>query len=236
MTPPGFAGAGVVVTGVANPAQVGIVVARAFAARGAALELLDRDPAVHDRAAELRAEGFDAVGHAVDLTDAAALDALAADLRARRGRLAALAHVAGGFAMSGPVTESDPAVWHRQLGINLHSAYVTARALVPLLRGGGAAAFVASAAALPGAAVGNMSAYAVAKSGLVTLARALAQEEGAHGVRVNCIAPTAIRTGANVAAMGEGAAYVSREAVADTLCWLCAPDTRHVTGQVLELA
>ncbi len=236
MTAPAFAGLAACVTGVARPAQAGIVVARAFAARGATLELLDRDPAVLDRAAELRDEGIDAVGHAVDLTDAAALDAVVADIRARRGRLGALAHVAGGFAMSGPVAESDPAVWQHQLAINLHSAYFTARAMLPLLRDGGAATFVASAAALPGRATAGMSAYVVAKAGLLALVRTMAQEEAAHGVRVNAVAPTAIRTGANVEAMGDGVAYVSREAFAEAICWLCAPTTRHVSGQVLELA
>ncbi len=231
-----YDGRTVVVTGVANPAQVGIAVARAFAARGAALELMDRHPDVAHRAEELRAEGFDAVGHAVDLTDPDALAAVMDDVRGRRGRLAALAHVAGGFDFAGPIADSDPAGLHRQLAINLVSAYVTARVVVPLLRGGGAAAFVASAAVLPGGRTAGIGPYAMAKAGVLTLARTLAQEEGEHGVRVNCIAPTAIRTGANVTAMGEGVAYVSREAVADTLCWLCAPDTRHVTGQVVELA
>ena len=59
------------------------------------------------------------------------------DVRANHGdRLRALVHMAGGFAMSGPVAESALDVWQRQIAINLTTAYLTARAFLPLLRAG----------------------------------------------------------------------------------------------------
>jgi NAD(P)-dependent dehydrogenase (short-subunit alcohol dehydrogenase family) len=80
-----------------------------------------------------------------------------------------------------------------------------------------------------------MAAYAAAKSGVLILMRAVAEEERGTGVRANAVAPTAIRTAENVASMGEGARYVEREEVAGVVAWLCSDDARTVTGQVLSL-
>ncbi|HEY0972735.1 MAG TPA: hypothetical protein VGE02_17325, partial [Gemmatimonadales bacterium] len=56
-----------------------------------------------------------------------------------------------------------------------------------------------------------------------------------HGVRANAVAPAAVRTGDNVAAMGAAAGYVERETVAAVASWLCSPLAVGVTGQVVEL-
>jgi 3-oxoacyl-[acyl-carrier protein] reductase len=148
----------------------------------------------------------------------------------------ALVHLAGGFAASGPVADSDPAVWMRQFTINLTTAYLTTRAFLPLLRATkGAIVLFGSEAALPGARVAGIAAYAAAKSALLTLAQAIAQEEREHGVRANALAPAAIRTAANLAAMGADTAFVTREAVAEVVLWLCSDAARAVTGQVVRV-
>jgi NAD(P)-dependent dehydrogenase (short-subunit alcohol dehydrogenase family) len=152
------------------------------------------------------------------------------------GRLHALVHLAGGFASSGPVADSDPVAWGRQFAINITTAYLTARAFIPLLRGTrGAIVFFGSEAALPGARVAGMSGYAAAKTAVLTLAQAIAQEERDNGVRANALAPTSIRTAANLAEMGPDAAYVTREAVADVVLWLCSDAARAVTGQIVRV-
>ncbi|MDQ4079777.1 MAG: SDR family oxidoreductase, partial [Gemmatimonadota bacterium] len=74
-----------------------------------------------------------------------------------------------------------------------------------------------------------------AKSGVLTLMRAIAEEEQANGVRANAVAPTSIRTAANVRDMGSDARYVEREDVAQVVLWLCSEDSRAVTGQVIAL-
>jgi NAD(P)-dependent dehydrogenase (short-subunit alcohol dehydrogenase family) len=138
--------------------------------------------------------------------------------------------------MSGPVGESDVATWHRLVAINLTTAYLATRAFLPLLRPAqGSIVYFTSVAALPGGNPGKMAAYAAAKSGVLTLMRAVASEERATGVRANAIAPTAIRTAANIEAMGENAKYVEREDVAATAVWLCSTAAKAVTGQVVQL-
>lgn len=235
-----FAARTVVITGVGRAGQVGDLLARAFAREGAALALLGRTQAEAEaRAMDIRAFGADVIGIGADLTqdDAAAAAAQrVAEFAATRGGVHALVHAAGGFGTLGAVGESERKRWDDMLTINLTTAYVTARAFVPMLREtGGACVFFASAAALPGATVANVAAYAAAKSGVITLMRAIAQEESAHGVRANALAPSAIRTPENEGAMGKEARFVEPAQLADTVLFLCSDGSSAVTGQVLAL-
>lgn len=233
-----FGGRSVVITGVGRPGQVGEAVATAFAERGARVFLVDRqDSEARARAEALVAAGWRAAGLSADLTDPASVSVLADRVRdATGGRVHALVHLAGGFAMSGPVASSDDAVWHRMFAINATTAYLTARAFLPLLRAGrGAVTFFASEAVLPGARTAEMSAYAVSKGAVVALMQSIALEESSNGVRANALAPGSIRTAANIAAMGPDAALVSREDVASIVLWLSSDEARVVTGQVIPV-
>ena len=233
-----FAGRVVMVTGVGQPGQVGAAVARAFADDGAHVIAVSRHPAdAAARVAELVAAGLSAEGLGADLADEQAVATLAAQVRAGRGaRLDALVHTAGGFAASGPVASSDFGVWRKQFDINLTSAYLTTRAFLPALREArGAIVYFASAAALPGASVATLSAYAAAKTALITLMRAVAKEERSAGVRANALAPTAIRTTLNMASMGADEHYVEREEVAAAVLFLASPAASAISGQVVEL-
>ncbi len=233
-----FSGRSVVLTGVGREGQVGEAVAAAFAELGARVFLVDRQEAeARARADALVAAGRRAAGLGVDLTDENAVAALAERMRdATGGRVHALVHLAGGFTRSGALTESDAALWSRQFALNATTAYLTARAFLPLLRTAkGAIVFFASEAVLPGGRTAGISAYAASKSAVVALMQSIAQDEAGKGVRANAVAPTSIRTAANVAAMGPDVAYVSREDVAKVVLWLCSDDARAVTGQVVPV-
>ena len=226
----------VVITGVGRAGQVGEAIAQHFASQGWRLVLLDRDAAeLAARAAALTAAGATVTALPVDLTDEAAVLAAAAAARAQVGEAVdVLVCAAGGFAMSGPVADAPLDGLHRQLAISLVTAAAATRAFLPMLRAAqGGIVYFASAAVLDGGRVAGMSAYAAAKAGVLALMRAVSQEEAEHGVRANAVAPTAIRTAANVAAMGDATAYVERDTVAQAVEWLAT--TPSVTGQVLRL-
>jgi NAD(P)-dependent dehydrogenase (short-subunit alcohol dehydrogenase family) len=225
-------------TGVGRPGQVGEAVAARLAADGFSLLLVDRDAAVEARASDLRAKGAQALPFTADLSSEASVAELFQSLgRAGVDRLDAFVHLAGGFAVTGPVADTQVADWEKQITINLRTAFLASRGAVPLLRASrGAAVFFSSESVLDGSKVARVSAYAVAKSGVKTLALAISQEESPNGVRVNVVAPAAIRTAANIADMGDGARYVEREDVAATVAWLCSREAAAVTGQVLRLA
>lgn len=227
-----------IITGIGRRGQAGEIVARVLAERGYRLAVVDRLPAEAEaRAAELRTAGHDALPFAADLADAAQVAALATAVRGARGdAVHALVLLAGGFGATGPVADSDPAAWDRQFSINLTTAYLSTRAFLPMVRAArGAIVYFASAAALPGARAATMAAYAAAKGGVLTLMRAVAEEERDAGVRANAVAPTAIRTAANLGSMGESTRYVEREEVAAVVAWLCSDAASAVTGQVVRL-
>jgi len=234
-----FDGSTVLLTGVGADGQVGQAVARAFAEQGASLLLIDRTAEhVDARVRELTDDGFPAAGYPCDLTDGAAVKSVVARIREKHGAaIQAFVHMAGGFAMSGPVAESTDDVWNRQIAINLTTAFTAARAVLPMVRAGkGAIVFFASEAVLPGSTGARASAYAVAKSGVVALMRAIAAEERPNGVRANAVAPSSIRTATNVHDMGDKVKYVEREQVADVVLFLCSARASAISGLVVPIA
>ena len=240
-----FDGARIVLTGVGREGQVGEAIAAAFAAEGASLILLDRDKAaVEARAAALVTAGAVATGVACDLSDADQVAQAAARIAADSpasgsrpaGRIDALVHIAGGFAMSGAIGESDPKVLDRMLQSNLMTAYFASRAFVPLVRDGGSVVYFASANVLPGAPSARMSGYISAKSAVVGLMRSVADEGRARQLRANAVAPISVRTRDNIRDMGSDVRYVEREAVADAVVFLCSNAARAITGQILRLS
>lgn len=234
----------VVVTGAGRDGQLGAAVARAFAASGHALALIDRtDAHVHQLADTLRATyaGVSVSSHAADLADAhdaeRAVKQLLTAHPAAQGKIHAAVLSAGGFAMTNAVDTSDPAVWARMFRINVDTAYATTRALLPALRAArGSLVYVGSVAALPQAKPRGVSAYAASKSALLSFMRCVAAEERAHGVRANAVAPGTIRTRDNIEAMGDNDSYVSRESIASVVQFLVSDSARDVTGQTIPLA
>lgn len=235
---PSLGGSAVVVTGVGGRGQVGAAVAMAFAQQGAIVHCIGRGSDVAERVHEIETAGLHARSYAADLTDFELTAQSARSIAQQHsGQIVAVAAIAGGFKASGPIAESDPSVFANQIAINLTTAFSTARAFAPHVRAArGVFVFVAAAAVLPGGKTAGLSAYAAAKGGLVQLVRALAEEERQHGVRVYGVAPTAIRTATNVAAMGEDIRYVEREDFAATLVAMCAPSFAVGTGEILRLA
>ena len=233
-----FAGKVALVTGVGRKGQVGETVIDAFAACGARLIMIERRAeTAHEQLDAFRARGIDAFAHACDLTDSQALSVLLPNVAAEApDGVHALVHLAGGFAASGAVAASDTDSWDRQIAINLTTAYLTTRTFLPLVRAArGSIVYFASAAALPGAAVAEISAYAVAKTGVLTLMRAVAAEERATGVRANALAPTSIRTATNVASLGDNVRYVERDTIARWVLYLTDPSSGPVSGQAFRL-
>jgi NAD(P)-dependent dehydrogenase (short-subunit alcohol dehydrogenase family) len=226
------------ITGVGAKGQVGEAVAEALARRGDTVLLVSRsEDEVKARVADLVTAKLKASGYACDLSDPAAVSRLVDRVHMDHGStLDALVNLAGGFAMSGPVGQSDPAAFEKLLRINLTTAYLATRAFLPMVqKAHGSIVFFASESALEGARTGKTSAYAAAKTAVVGLMRSVADENRDTGVRANALAPGSIRTASNEAAMGRDIRYIEREEVAATVAFLCSDAARAVSGQVIRL-
>jgi NAD(P)-dependent dehydrogenase (short-subunit alcohol dehydrogenase family) len=171
-----------------------------------------------------------------DVADDAAMATLAARVLERRGRIDALVAGVGGFAM-GALVDTDRATWDGMLRLNLTTAYVACRAVVPAMLGAGRGRIVAvaSRAVLPPA--GGFIAYTVAKAGVIALVQALAQEVRGHGVTVNAVLPSTMDTPANRAAMPDvdPETWTPVEAVADAIAYLASEPAGHVTGSLVTV-
>ncbi|WP_207101750.1 SDR family NAD(P)-dependent oxidoreductase [Paracoccus shandongensis] len=226
-----------VITGAAG--GIGQALARAFAAQGARVVLLDRQADQLDTLA--RDLGNGALGLACDIARPEDIAAAAARVDAGGGADILVNNAA--ILRPGPlesVTEPD---WSAMLRINLTGSLLMAQAFgrAMLARGEGALVHVASiAGSQPQPASG---AYSASKAATLMLSRQLAQEWGPRGVRSNCVSPGLVRTPLSeafyadpeVKARREGMVPLRRiatpEDMADVALFLASPRAAYVTGQ-----
>lgn len=234
--PAELAGRVALVTGVGRVGQIGHAVAAGLGAAGARLVLADRSAeSLDERVREFAAARVEAAPSPGDLTDPRAARAAVGLAEARYGGLDIVVNVAGGLTSYGPVEGIDIAAFEREIAINLRTAFCVCQAAVPSLRRRGGGAIVAFASIAVPQPQPNLAAYAAAKGGVAALARALARELRDDGIRVNALAPEAVRTSTNVQDMGAAARFVEMADVVRTVVWLVSDGARLVTGQVLPL-
>ncbi len=173
--------------------RIGRIVATALARRGTDLVLSYRGSKNEAEATtgDVRALGRRAISVVADVSKAADCDALVAAAVDTFGRVDALVNMASVYG-STPFNELTDASWDRDLDINLKSAFLCAKAAVPVMRaaGGGRIVNFADWLARSGrpAYLGFVS-YYVAKAGVIALTEALALELAADQILVNAIAP-----------------------------------------------
>ena len=155
---------------------------------------LDRDAAGNRQlVAALRATGAAAESLVLDLRDTAALVAAARDLRSRHPAIDVLFNNAGAYEPAAFGSSTDEH-WERMLDVNLGSAFLLSRELLPALRRSRGASIINNASVDGLYGHPHAPAYSVAKGGLLTMTRALAYELGGDGIRINSIAPGGIAT------------------------------------------
>ena len=242
----GLSGRHAVVTG--GGRGIGAAIAGALAEAGARLTLMGRTPGpLQEKAATLPA----ARARACDVTDEAAVDRAFAEAADAFGPVAILVNNAGAAA-SAPLGRTSLTLFREMLDVNLVSAFLCSRAVLPdmLEAGYGRIVNIASVAGLKGSPY--IAAYAAAKHGVVGLTRALAMETASKGITVNAVCPSYTATDMArrainniVAKTGRSAAeaeaalvgknpqgrLIRPDEVASAVLWLCAPGAEAITGQ-----
>ena len=225
---------------------IGLAVAQALSAAGAAVALCARhEDAAKAAAAQLEAAGWSALGLATDVGSAADADRLIAACLDRFGRLDILVNNAG-ITRDGLVMRMSDADWAEVLQTNLTGAFYCARAaLKPLLKQkqGGRIISIGSVVASMGNA--GQANYVAAKAGLLGFTRALAKEVASRAVTVNLVAPGFIETD-----MTAGLPDAVKEAyrtqiplgrfgtaaeVASLVAFLASEAGAYITGQVIHI-
>ena len=231
-----FSGQVALVTGVGRAGQIGNAVALAFGQAGAKIVACDLNAVgVATRVREFAELGVDARPCAGDLTQPD-IAALAVEIALRHfGRLDVVVNVAGGLTTYGPLEQLTVADFDREVAINLKTMVLVSQAAIEALgRTRGCIVNFASIAYFEPQA--PMAVYSAAKAAVAGFTQSLALELADRHVRVNAVAPGAVRTSDNVAAMGDDAAYVELDDITDGVLSLASTESRTVTGHILPIA
>lgn len=171
-------------------AGIGRAIAEAFRERGAALVLVDRNPAVIEFAASL-GEGH--LGYVADVSDEKLCNEIVGDAVAKLGRIDHLINNAG-IGILAPAEETRTEDWNKTLSINLNGPFLYSRRVgrEMLRQKYGRIVTIASQAAVIG--LEHHLAYCTSKAALLGMTRVLALEWGPHGITANTISPTVVET------------------------------------------
>ena len=184
-------GAGSVGPGWGNGRATAVI----FAREGASVFVVDRDQgAVEQTIATISEESGTATAYHCDVTDSAAVRAMIGACARQYGRVDILVNNVGGSLPGGPaeLPEED---WNSQLTVNLGSAFLGCKHVIPVMKaqGGGSIINTASASGLRWTGAAQVG-YAAAKAGVIQLSRVTAVQHAADGIRVNTVVPGQLHT------------------------------------------
>ncbi|MBA4223998.1 SDR family NAD(P)-dependent oxidoreductase [Bosea vestrisii] len=223
---------------------IGRAVAERLAASGAKVAIWDLDGKLANEAAA--AIGPAASGLAIDVTDAKAVNAAAAELEQRHGSVDILVTSAG---IAGPnlkTWEYPLDEWARIMRLNVDGTLHCCQAVIPgmIKRNYGRLVLVASIAGKEGNP--NASAYSASKAAVIALTKSLGKELAQQDIAVNCITPAAARTrifdqmseehiGYMLAKIPRGR-FLLPEEVASMVAFLASAENSFTTGAIFDLS
>lgn len=229
---------GALVTGSATGIGRGIALALAREGYDVAVHYRRSGAEAEATRSEIEALGVRAITLQADVTDSGAAAMLVQETHARLGSLAALVNNVGNYVYR-PLDELSTEEWEDVFATNLDATFATCRAAVPLMRaaGGGRIVNLGYAGAQNLVARSNLTAYAIAKTGVVLLTKAIARAEAGNGITANVVAPGVIENSATKPLREIPAGREGRiEEVAAAVVYFVSPEAAYVTGQVLEVA
>ncbi|MBL8380657.1 MAG: glucose 1-dehydrogenase [Burkholderiales bacterium] len=240
----------VIVTGGAG--GIGGAVCQRFAAEGARVAVYDlKGEAADALAGRLNAAGGRAAGYAVDIADAAAVEAAVVRTEAELGPIDVLVNNAG-WDVGAPFLDLDPALWQRIIAVNLVGPLNMHRAVLKRMsaRGSGRVVNIASDAGRVGSS--GEAVYSACKGGVIAFSKTLAREMARKRININVVCPGPTDTNLFREFAGDSEAGVKLVAaltkaipfgrvgqpddVVGAICFLASDDAAFITGQVLSVS
>lgn len=167
-----------------------------------------------------------------DVTDPDSIAAAVEEVEGRLGPVEVLVHIVGAWRGGETVAFHSLETWERMLAVNLRSAFLSSRAVLPkmLEKDWGRIVLVSSRTAREGRH--GQAAYAVAKAGVAVLAETIAEETRGTGVTANVIAPSTLDTPANRSAMptADWRTWVAPKDVAAMAAFLASEEGGQLRG------
>lgn len=237
---------------------IGRAMALAFAAEGARIAVNDVRPAdIEETIALVRRNGGEAIAAQCDITDLAAVRAMAGKVEAAFGRIDVLANNAAVRTASEMFLDTDPEKCDLEIKVTFYGTMNCCRAVLPgmIQRKFGKVINIATDAARTGQE--RECNYSAAKGAVISFTKSLAKEVGRHNINVNAVSPGATnapmrqeRIQRLVQEIGEAKVaereekvkrlYALRrigepEDVANAVVYLASEPARHITGQILSV-
>jgi 3-oxoacyl-[acyl-carrier protein] reductase len=231
-----------VVTGASR--GIGRAVAVMLASRGAHVVAAARGDHAAGTVGDIEGAGRKADAVALEVTDAASIDAMVSGVLARHGRVDILVNNAG-ITRDQLVLRMKREDWDQVIATNLTPAFVLVQAaLKPMVKQrSGRIISISSVVGQTGNA--GQANYAASKAGLIGFSKALAREVASRNITVNVVAPGLIETDMTKAitgkAQGDWAAQIplgrlgTTADVAAAVCFLASDEASYITGQVLAV-
>jgi NAD(P)-dependent dehydrogenase (short-subunit alcohol dehydrogenase family) len=232
----GLSGRTAVVTGAGG--GIGKAVALELSANGVHCNVLDRASELVDATvAEITKNDGQATGHVCDVTDEAAIEAVASSIKT-----CDILVNAAGLVRPGALADLTTVEWNDLLKVNLTGYFLMARTFTPHLVDSGNGSMIHIASISSTNPQGSSGAYSVSKAGVVVMSKQLAFELGSKGVRSNTVSPGLVRTPmteayyqvGDVAQRRDAAVPVGRVAkpddIADVVTFLASDRARYITG------
>jgi NAD(P)-dependent dehydrogenase (short-subunit alcohol dehydrogenase family) len=224
-----FSGSVIVITGGAS--GIGAATARACAAAGASVVVLD----------VLQNSEKGVESRQVDVGDSGAVRSAVQDIEKRYGTIDA-AVLGAAIQQRAPLESITDESWRRHMAVNLDGVFYCMREIAPIMKRQRRGSMLAFTSGLVGMGWAGAAAYTASKGALIGLVKCAAQELRGYGVRVNILSPGVTETpimsasvGADERAMYEKSIGVSPpEAVVPTVLHLISDASASLTGAVIE--
>ena len=226
---------------------IGAATARLFAAEGARVVVVDIDPAgAEGTAAAILADGGEAVGLAVDVTDEAQVEAAVATAVERWGRLDCAHNNAGTSGTPAAFTDLSLHDWDAVVRLNLTGVFLCMKHELRVMAPAGRGAIVNTSSGAGVIGFPSLPHYVASKHGVLGLTKTAAQEYARSGIRVNAICPGTTDTPMMQAFIGgdPGIEKMMKrtvptgelgrpEQIAEAVVWLCSDRASFVNGDTM---
>jgi 3-oxoacyl-[acyl-carrier protein] reductase len=238
---PDLSGEVVLVTGASR--GIGAAIADTMASRGAKV-IGTATSAAGAEAISVRMAAFGGVGKVLDVTDAAAVDALVDEIGKTHGPVTVLVNNAG-ITRDQILMRMKDEDWNAVIDTNLSSVYRTSKAVMRGMMKArkGRIISIASVIGLTGNA--GQANYAAAKAGIIAFSKSLAKEIGSRGITVNVVAPGFIQTDMTDSLPEDAKQALMQQIalgrlgnvadIAEAVAFLAGPGAAYITGETLNV-
>ena len=233
------------VTGAGSAGGIGFATARLLKEAGARVAITSTTDRIFDRLSELRTPSEQAFAAPADLTKSGAVAELVRSVEAMLGPIDIVVNNAGMVQVgrdepSAPVHATSDEAWQYGIDINLKSAFLVTREVLPgmMARNYGRIVQMSSVTG-PVVGISGSAVYGASKAGMLGMTRSLAIEAGPHNVTVNCIGPGWIQTesSGDGEIVAGGYTPVGRpgtpEEIGHVAVFLASEESSFVTGQLI---